>query len=431
MGGMTRPRKPNRPRPRNTTHPPTSQPPTHPQNARALLSPGEETNRFLADGLAFWNEHVLRDNMPAHPPFQRQRHPLEPYLRMPSVLQHFILVNMRTLQVAKAARNPLEDHQLCHHRGLAYRGLHDLLPSASNDAYGKVLTATILALLADFGLSQRAAWEYHLQAARKIILHQGGIEACFTRLPAVIHLFTNGFLILDVLGATLREDSYLSTETVDLQLQYLRMLPSLECQLITNTDGCPQELLQYIIRITELRLKVACGASAAVTCIFQAAASLLERISGFDDVAWACKVSGYGIARPQRPSESPSALQIAAWSSLANCYKYSTLLYLVCSFHFPEKGGKQSSNAKIEHVRTSLEMELRNLFSKASLDSDGPTETQLFKLVNWPILMSLKCTLNMWSDRTSEIPQEDLNRLGMIAEATGVRSWLELGLEML
>lgn len=395
------------------------------QSSRQLLGPADRLHQSLAEGVDYWNSHVMRENMPAHRPFKRSYHQIDWYIGIPAVLKHLLFVTMRTVQIGKERGDPLENQDLCYYRGLALRDLQQLLPKACADTSGLALTATLLALLADFGLSQCAAWEYHLNASRRLIGHAGGFRACLQRQPALVNLLVNGFLMLDVFGATLRGTSWLDAETIEMQLEYLPLLPDLEIRLLTNTDTCPPELLQHIIRISAFRFHNSRQARPRSLLRFEAIAKLQSGITSFDNESWTRRIVDLGTHRPLRADDVASEASVDAWCLLADCYKQATLLYLLLSVS--QEFDSDVKGPEIEAVYAALAAQVEALFSIADGDPDAAIETQLFKLVNWPILMSLSVSVRRQGDRVNCQAQKDLARLGMVAQATGVRSWLGIG----
>ncbi|KAK3686404.1 hypothetical protein LTR37_019835 [Vermiconidia calcicola] len=395
---------------------------------RALLNPTDKINLCVAEAVDFWNNHILTTNVPAHLPFQRKKHEAKFQVGVPGVLQHLFLVSTWTIWITKSGSDPLRNRTLCQSRGLAFRGLNRMLSTAVTDVSGYALACTIMALMADFGLSQAQAWEFHLDAVRKIVQCRGGFQACMAELPDMRQLFLT-FLVLDVLTAAFRETSRLGAETVATQAEYVALLPNIEQQLVLNGDPGPQVLLQAIVQVTALRIEIR-RSSTERRCkvsTLSRAGELYHQIRRFDPQAWAVQVVIYGRTRPEHLGEQPSEQSLAAWSTLALCYQSAALLYLLLSV---PTGHQQAVTAMmIAQAESALASEINAIFALADPDPDAAVGTQLWKFTNWPLLISLR-TRQAAVCNTGDV-RECLARLEEIAVATGIRSWLAIGIDMI
>ncbi|KAK3677838.1 hypothetical protein LTR37_021510 [Vermiconidia calcicola] len=394
---------------------------------QALLNPTDKTNLCVAEAVEFWNSHILTTNMPAHPPFQRKKHEAEFQVGVPGVSQHLFLVSTWTIWITKSGSDPLRNRTLCQSRGLAFRGLNRMLSTAVTDVSGHALSCTIMALIADFGLSQAQAWEFHLDAVRKIVQCRGGFQSCMAELPDMQQLFLT-FLILDVLTTAFRETSRFGAETFATQAEYIALLPNIEQQLVLNGDPGPQVLLQAIIQVTALRIQIRDSSREhrSTLSTLSKVGDLYHQIRRFDPQSWAMHVLHCGRIRPERLGEQPSEQSLAAWSTLARCYQSASSLYLLLSM---PTGHQHAVTANIAQADSALASQIGALFALADPDPDAAVETQLWKFTNWPLLMSLR-TRQAAVCNTGDV-RECLARLEEIAVATGIRSWLAIGIDMI
>lgn len=250
---------------------------------------------------------------------------------------------------------------------------------------------------------------------------RGGFTACLNELAGMRQLLLT-FLMVDVLTATFRESSRLDPALTDMQEEYLLQLPYLEHEIVANTDLCPQFLLQAIIQVTSLRA----GSRKAISYEIE---DLYYSIQAFDTESWATRTLDQGIVRPHRSEHHPSPRSVEAWSALALCHKFVTLLYFLISF--PLDYGMEKQKQEKEQaacVSSDLSNLIQLLFSMAESDSDAPVETQLWKFINWPILISI------YADAASQTRpgnvRSNVERLEMVAMATGIRPWLHMASDL-
>ena len=382
-----------------------------------------KTYQLLVEVVEDYNARILPDNMPQHPPFQRKDFKGLAYLATPEILQHLIIVTYRTVQFGKSGCDPLNNREVCYHRGQALTELNKLLPRAADDSMGLIFSSAIMALLADFGLSQERAWRYHLKGTRELIQRQGGFTACLKEFPSMRTLLLT-FLIMDIFTATVAPAQDLDSTVTRTQTEYIPLLPELERDIVANTDTCPHILLQAIIRTTLLRARsVSDLTTDEDERLRYELADLLRLIIDFDPYKWASQVAEPGMTGPLRAEQCASLRATKAWAHLALCYKSATLLYFVFSFFREHEVEGEIWTRKAYEM---LDKHSQILCSMADPDPDAEVETQLWKFLNWPLLVSIHVSVELgYSACNIDL---SIDRMRSIAYATGIRSWYDIAL---
>ena len=396
---------------------------TQPSRTEAgLMSPSlnqtDATHHHIFEVMQYWNEHIAPENFPAQLPGQRMKYDPKMYIGVASILQHLLIVSLRSIQIEQSGSDPLQDLTVCQYRGRALHGLQQLFADADPTSTALALSAALLAFITDFSLSQSQAWQYHLSAIREMLRCRGGFGNCFRQFPGLRDMLVT-FMSLDVVVLTFGQSTVFTQTAIDMQAEYILLLPDLELEMLKMGDLCPLVLLQAVIRTTALRA----GYSRSPAS-WHEAANVLSTIHDFDPDTWANTVASLGAARPIPPAAVVSDRTISAWSSLAQCYKSATLLYV---FLPAPLGLGIGDVVQIQEASSTLMDGIHFLFSLADSGKDVPVQAQLWKFVHWPILMSVSAASA--ANTSPNDVQTNLSRLATLARVTGIRSWLDLAMK--
>lgn len=324
--------------------------------------------------------------MPQQLPFRRQR--LQVVFRhdLPQLFQQLLIVTVRTRQAVRNNVDPLSDAEICRYRARSLAELKSRLDLAFFEPDGWTLGFIIMFMLAEVLSQGQSTWEWHLEAARKIIMFRGGFSTCFQSVFSPRPLLIT-YAMVDIFTATMCATFCLELMPVEFQLAYIGTTPDEE-EVLSQGFACPCILLQAIIHTTHLRAynrnirKEDCEPSLQP----ENYGGILQLIDRFDPTAWTHKVVLYGQIQPQRAEDCASSECALTWTALAACFKAAALLYLLLSC----KGHEwKSIKSQVISAKQTLTQNIHRILAIRSLDSEGPVETQLWRLIGWPILISV------------------------------------------
>ena len=223
------------------------------------------------------------------------------------------------------------------------------------------------------------------------------------------------YMFIDIFSATTRSAIFL--EKMETQLDYLDPTPSEE-EIISNGNPVTRLLLQAIVRTTLLRIS-----QRGTTCraLQQGFVSILQELEDFDTLSWANKVAMYGWAHPQRSSDCASTACLLGWSALAACYKSAALLYLLLSCN-ASPGYSESTASKVFSTKLMLSRYIKLLFDSRNTDPGSPIESQLWRFLGWPMMVSVYVRMG-WG-LGEESVGEEIERLRTFAQGTSRASLL-------
>lgn len=418
MGQGVRSRKPNNKcKAKNVPKTTQSAPKEISKLSPAILSESDMTTEVVVEVMQYCNACVIPESAPAKAPFRLVTYDPGVYIAVPRLIQQLLIVTFRTLQIGKNGSDPVCNREVCHYRGEALRGLYDLMATVDTASSDLAVSAAIMTFIADFGLSQGQAWHYHANAIRRIIQRRGGFTVCLQQSPTMRQLLLV-FLVLDTLSASFCETLPVDSLTVEMQAEYSKLLPGLQPELLGNTDICPTVLMQLIIRVTAFRVR-----DWSSPLAWLEATDILSAVEDFDSNKWAREAANSGLERPIRTELVASERTVNAWTSLAQCHKLATLLYL---FNPAPGGAGAGDQTRISGASRALQEQLHVLFAKAETSPDAPVEGQFWKLLYWPLLMFV--TTAATAGASFADVQKCLSRLQMISRATGNRQWLVIAI---
>lgn len=358
--------------------------------------------------------------MPQQLPFRRAR--LQVIFRhdLPQLFRQLLIVTVRTRQAVRSNIDPLSDAEICRYRAQSLAELKGRLDLAFFEPEGWTLGFIIMFMLAEVLSQGQSTWEWHLEAARKIIMYRGGFSTCFQSVFSPRPLLIT-WAMVDIFSATMCATFCLELISAEFQLAYIGTTPDEE-EVLSQGFACPCVVLSTIIHTNHLRAfnrnikKKGCEPNIQPES-YEAILQLLDR---FDPTSWTSQVVLYGQTQPQRPEECATLDCASSWFALAAAFKSAALLYLLLSC----KGSEWDSIAeRVALEKQTLTEDLRLLLSISSLDSEGPIETQLWRLIGWPLLISTYVRIG-W-DVGEESIEVEIERLYKHARSLGRHSLLE------
>jgi hypothetical protein len=144
-------------------------------------------------------------------------------------------------------------------------------------------------------------------------------------------------------------------------------------------------------------------------------ATIRHIIEAFDPYSWAVRVSDFDRTRPQTIDDQATDAELSALTSVATCYQAAAYLYLLLAPAAPIDARVQTA-LRVAY-RTAIR-HFRLLFFTASTDYAAPLESQLWKCVTWPLLISTYASIHTESWEESESYNEVYEDLEALEEAT-------------
>ena len=350
--------------------------------------PNDDEGIAVLESIQYYNECLAPNTIPAADPFQRDKIDPALFCQLPQLLQRLLVVTSHTFRAAKDGVDPLSRPTVRRYRALCLTELGEFLPAAVLDPFGIGLASILMLMLSDMQLSYTAAWSYHLEAARKLIALRGGLEKCINDLPSHRRVLAN-FVVIDILTATTCNPALLQPGSIQAQSSYLPLLPTLEEDIMSSLSPCPPHLLQAISRTSILRTRFALPPKNHVgrsspTDSFEA---ILASIEAFDPNAWAARFANCRRVLPPRESDCASTSVVEALVLLGSCYKSAALIYLALSFQ--PLHNAVSIREWILPAGRYLFDQVRSILDIASTDTEAPLHQQVWKLITWPMVVSM------------------------------------------
>lgn len=344
----------------------------------------DKDDLHVIESCDFYNNVVVSDIAPAHAPFKRVKIPVDIWRHhVPKMLQHVWIALMKSMQASKAGVDPVTVRELCHYRGSGIKALRESLPEAANDPYGMVLSCVMTMMTAD--LYTGGPWTSHLEAARRIMILNGGFKSCFDRIQDLRRLLVN-YVVADVFSATMFNSRLIDKACSDMHAEYIEVLQESDYDVFACSRPCPGPIIQAIARINVLRASLNQVSGRKSEELASEIQDTFFFIDEFDATAWAIEVLDFDKVLPQRAEECPAERDVAALISCASCYHSATLLYFLLSCTLPLS---PRDKLRVHLASQNLSQHVRLLFESASTDSEGPLHSQPWKLLSWPILIGL------------------------------------------
>jgi hypothetical protein len=362
----------------------------------------------VLESLHFFNNRLLLEITPAHPPFQRNLIEISQWMAAPRVVQLALIVVTLAVQRSRSCSSPSFDKDVMHYRGTCLSELTALVKDVDTDSQVLAFDCIQLVMLADMQLEPLGPWAYHLEGTRRLIELHGGLNSLFYQKPALQNLLIN-FMEIDILTSATCNVRTLEHDNVAAQKNYIALLADQEEETITTACFTPVPILQLTADVNKLRLQcsqfdLSPDDSFAIASEF----SRTQRsISTFDPAAWVSRILTYGTVLPQPASTLPSEQDTAAMTALALCHQAAATIYLHLSCNPSPQSGFLSATHR------SLTSNLSVLISLISPDTEAPLHTQIYKFAIWPLFIAVYARVG-WDLGTGD-DDEGPNRLKYIA----------------
>lgn len=359
------------------------------------------------ESMHFFNNRLLLEITPAHAPFERTLIDVAQWLAAPRALQLSLVVLTLAVQRSRSGFIPSSDKDVLHYRGICLTELTALVSDANANYHALAFDCIQLVMLAEMQLEPLGLWAYHLEATRRLIELQGGLNTLFYRDP-MLQNWLISYMQIDVLTSATCGVRDLNEDSIIAQKSYIRLLADREQKSISTACFMPIQLLQSTADVNSLRLKcsernISPDDSFAIACEF----SRVQRaISSFDATQWALRILTYSAIQPQPASTLLSELDITAMTTLALCQQAATSIYLSLSCN------PSPPSHILAATHQALTTNLANLLSQASSDTEAPLYTQLYKCAVWPLLVATYASVG-WDLGGEE--DQDLDRLRIVA----------------
>lgn len=398
----------------------------------------------LLDSIKYYNAHIV-PTKPAHLPYRRQLVPTKYWDIMPPILHYLWILNVRAMQAGRGNVDPLYNKDLVQYRGRSLSQLQHLLkdvPGVVKDPFGVGLYSILFMMGSEMQMPG-STWNAHLEAARRIVSLKGGLVKCFEQFPRSTHTPLISFMMTDVVTASTCPSRLLGSVFMDTQRQIIEVLPDIEQEMIASGYSFPLPLLLDLVRTNILRAEPSLDhANSTSSDDFDVDFyGTFESMQSFDPERWASRAATFGRQRPETAQKTVSASSIICLASLARCYQSAAILYLILSTSDQPLEDLQLRQT-VHAARYTLVQHLRLLYKQGhnGVDHgcDGPLHTQLWKLVTWPIFISIYARAG-WGhlcsskDRpldaiaamnSQDDMDEDIQHMRAIAAAIGSRKFL-------
>jgi hypothetical protein len=344
------------------------------------------TREYVAvlESLHFFNNRLLLEITPAHPPFRRTLIEVSQWMAAPRVVQLALIVATLAVQRSRSCSSPSFDKDVMLYRGTCLSELTALIKDVDVDSQVLAFDCIQLVMLADMQLEPLGSWAYHLEGTRRLIELQGGLSSLFYQKSALQNLLIN-YMEIDILTSATCSVGTLDHDNVAAQGDYIALLADQEEETITTACFMPVHLLQSTADVNKLRLRCSQhDLSPSDTFAVANEFSRIQRsISAFDPSGWASRILTYGKVLPQHTSTLPSEQDTAAMAALALCHQASATIYL----HLSCNPSPRSEFLNVTHQ--SLASNLSVLISLLSPDTEAPLHTQLYKFATWPLFVAV------------------------------------------
>jgi len=380
----------------------------------------------VLESIHFFNTRVLPEVAPAHAPFQRVHIAAAGWLAAPRVMQASLVVITKAMQQSRSSNTSPVDHTLFHYRGICLAELMTLVTDTNVKSQELAFDCIQMAMLAEMQLEPAGPWAYHLEATRRLIGLQGGLDSMFYKKSLLRNLLIN-YMEIDILTTTTCNLSLLNASDVDAQSAYVPLLAHREEETITTAWLSPIQSLQAIVDTSKLRIRCS-QPNLTLEDQFTRALEfnrIHESIAQFDPSPWATRILNYGSVLP-RPAAALffAGDDEAAMISLALCHQTAAMLYLHLSCS--PRTSKQDIDVQfLSSTHQILTTNLSKLLVQSSLDTEGPIHTQLHKFVTWPLVIAAYTRVG-WNvgateDKVEGDAEQDLARLRSVASMIGSR----------
>ncbi|KAL3466147.1 fungal pheromone mating factor STE2 GPCR-domain-containing protein [Aspergillus heterothallicus] len=139
-----------------------------------------------------------------------------------------------------------------HYYAAALKSVNEEL-SKTTKKLNIIILAGIMMLL--FSQLQQAAygqWRVHLNGFKRIISHYGGMERLLEQYMDTRFLLSNA-LIIDTMSTTTMPASQMTADTISWHMEYLRILPRIDYDVIPTPTPIPPHMLKVIIMVNLAR----------------------------------------------------------------------------------------------------------------------------------------------------------------------------------
>jgi hypothetical protein len=240
-------------------------------------------------------------------------------------------------------------------------------------------------MVAEMQLTFSFSWLSHLEAARRIVNMFGGVNECINKAAPFGRMILS-YMVVDILAAATTPTHLVKPSSALEQLEYLQLLEVHEEELLSCWCPCPVKLLQAVVHANVLR-HCAKDPNVLKGKPVRSYEAVWQDVETFDAHAWAVHISKYGRTEPKNPEQLESDPDIAALTSMAVCFQCAAHLYIILGRANPNIN--RFTLAILQSTQQVLADQISFLFSMADEDCYGPLPTQLWRLVTWPLVISV------------------------------------------
>jgi hypothetical protein len=255
------------------------------------------------------------------------------------VPKHLLVCVVSLHKVVKCLGNEDENRALLleHQARAAHRLRHMITDAAHPQPDSQMSAAACMFLCLGIQQSAYGDWRTHLHGAKALLGPW--------REDVRGHDDFDRFVIslVDIYGTTTAPSTLLSRNTLDEHILYLKLVDSLQVEILDTLTPVPLEVLKATIAINIHRTAVA---NQDGTCCLQhypeipSCRAILDSLQHFNPYQWAC-----GLPSKYVPDAE-------SWTLLATCYQAASTLYLLQS-HTSTADGKDRDELP-NHTRSSI-----------------------------------------------------------------------------
>ncbi|KAH5182148.1 hypothetical protein HBH68_176670 [Parastagonospora nodorum] len=284
--------------------------------------------------------------------------------------KHLYVCMVSLHRVVKCLGNEDENRALIlNHQAYAARRLYQMIIDVAHPRLDtRLVEAACMFLCLDIQQSAYGAWRTHLKGAKALI---GSWEEDMQGRDDFVRFVIS---VIDIYGATMTPSKLLLEDTLAEHLLYLRIVGSLQVDVLSTLTPIPLEILKATIAINSHRAAVTDQHRISDQQRYQHLPSLnaiLASLRQFDSYRWA-----YGL-----PSQY--VLEAENWALFATCYQSATTLYLFqsCSPTADCSTGDELQNNTRRATYHILVKSITELFGRRL---QGCTH---YKYVLWPMVI--------------------------------------------
>lgn len=196
------------------------------------------------------------------------------------------------------------------------------------------LAAVIMLLTQEVQMSATSLWSMHLEAARSLMVHLGGIETIWSLAPLHRSLLIL-YMVIDMVSPPTSPSWSINEVQQRTYLETIGRLEDFGRTCVASVQPCPLPILTAVVQTNIMRAETYKYQTNPdlpdpdFESLSQTAALTIASLLRFDPAAWSHKVcTDYlSLPLPQRRNDSYGA----AWTALATSYQAAAIIYLLRS----------------------------------------------------------------------------------------------------